>query len=48
MFIDHDEIISGEQKNCDCLPPCEFNRYEFQSDIRFIKGMINNSIVNTR
>ncbi|EDX04400.1 GD22335 [Drosophila simulans] len=45
--FDHDEIISGEQRNCDCLPPCEFNRYEFQSDIRFVKGMINNSIVNT-
>ncbi|EDV58406.1 pickpocket protein 11 [Drosophila erecta] len=45
--FDHDEISSGEQKNCDCLPPCEFNRYEFQSDIRLIKGMTNNSIVST-
>ncbi|XP_043662653.1 pickpocket protein 11 [Drosophila teissieri] len=47
--FDHDEIISGEQKNCDCLPPCEFNRYEFQSDIRLIKGIISNtrSIVGT-
>ncbi|XP_016976847.1 pickpocket protein 11 [Drosophila rhopaloa] len=40
--FDHDEIIKGEQKNCECLPPCEFNRYEFQGDIRLLKRIYNN------
>ncbi|XP_016961653.1 pickpocket protein 11 [Drosophila biarmipes] len=48
MDFNHDEIIKGEQKNCGCLPPCEFNRYEFQGDIRLIKGMTNNNKENSR
>nr|XP_017013673.2 pickpocket protein 11 [Drosophila takahashii] len=43
MDHNHHEIIEGEQKNCECLPPCEYNRYEFQGDIRSIKGMTNNN-----
>ncbi|KAI8042148.1 hypothetical protein M5D96_003450 [Drosophila gunungcola] len=46
LFTDHDEIIKGKQKNCDCLPPCEFNRYEFQGDIRLLNRMIYNNMTN--
>ncbi|XP_017121006.1 pickpocket protein 11 [Drosophila elegans] len=44
MDFDHNEIIKGKQRNCDCLPPCEFNRYEFQGDIRLINRMIYNNM----
>ncbi|XP_017025391.1 pickpocket protein 11 [Drosophila kikkawai] len=44
---DNADRIVEEQKQCKCLPPCQFHRYEFQGDIRLIKEMANRSIGNS-
>ncbi|KAH8413167.1 hypothetical protein KR009_008632 [Drosophila setifemur] len=46
-YFGSDELIKEEEKNCPCLPPCQFNRFEFRSDIRFTSKMPNNSIGNS-
>ncbi|EDV33059.1 uncharacterized protein Dana_GF21875 [Drosophila ananassae] len=38
---ENNEKFKEEQARWNCLPPCQFNRYEFQSDIQILKSMEN-------
>lgn len=46
IYKEINESLKEEQSKWNCLPPCQFNRYEFQSDIKISKSMDNLS--NTR
>ncbi|XP_022220163.2 pickpocket protein 11 isoform X1 [Drosophila obscura] len=37
------EQITAVERDCNCLPPCKFHRYEFESDVSPIKGSHSNS-----